>query len=72
MDDLNHLAKLYEEDPLKYTDENIAYIISEQRKAFGAFQAGVKTAGTSKTKAQQDPAKAAAAKALLESLGLST
>jgi hypothetical protein len=71
--DLNHLAELYERDPTSLSDQDIDYIITEQRKAFNNFASGVKDAGVSKTKKKaQDPAKAAAANEMLKSLGLLT
>jgi hypothetical protein len=68
--DLNHLAELYERDPISLTDQEIDYIISEQRKAFGNFASGVKDAGVSKTKKAKDPAKLAEANEMLKTLGL--
>lgn len=69
--DLNHLAEVYERDPATYTKEDYDLIIVEQRKAFAAFSAGAKDAGTSKTKKKAvDPAKVAAANAMLKDLGL--
>jgi hypothetical protein len=72
--DLNHLAELYERDPTSLSDQDLDYIIAEQRKAFNNFSSGVKDAGVSKTKKAkaQDPAKTAAANEMLKSLGLLT
>lgn len=72
MSDLNHLAELYERDPRELSDQDLDFIISEQRKAFGNFAAGAKDAGVSKPRAKKavDPEAQAKAQEMLKSLGL--